>query len=110
MREVFAKKRNLMVERLPAMGVRFAAEPESTFSVWGCLDRLPEPLRNSMAFFRRALQRKVMTVPGPFFDVNPCGRRPGPSSYGSWMRFSFGPSMDNLAMGLERLEQVVAEA
>jgi len=109
-REVFAAKRNLMVESLSAMGVRFASEPASTFYVWGCLDGLPEPLNDSMTFFRRALEHKVMTVPGTFFDINPGKRRSGRSPYEQWMRFSFGPPMDNLAMGLKRLTAMVAAA
>ena len=44
-----------------------------------------------------------MTVPGEFFDVNPGKRRTGASPYKDWMRFSFGPPMDNMIMGLERL-------
>ncbi len=108
-REVFARKRNLMVERLEAIGVRFAARPTSTFYGWGCLDRLPEPLNDAMAFFRRALEHKVMTVPGEFFDVNPGKRRRGASPYRQWMRFSFGPPEDNLRMGLERLERMVRD-
>jgi aspartate/methionine/tyrosine aminotransferase len=107
LRVEFAKKRNLMVERLEALGIRFAARPTSTFYGWASLDRLPAPLDDSMTFFRRALELKVMTVPGEFFDVNPGKRRRGSSPYRSWMRFSFGPPMQNLAMGLERLERVV---
>jgi aspartate/methionine/tyrosine aminotransferase len=63
-----------------------------------------------MSFFRRALERKVMTVPGEFFDVNPGKRRRGESPYKQWMRFSFGPPMENLRLGLDRLESMVAEA
>ena len=44
-----------------------------------------------------------MTVPGQFFDVNPGKRRAGASPYARWMRFSFGPPMDNMMMGLDRL-------
>ena len=107
LREVFCKKRDLMVDRLSTMGVRIPHASDSTFYVWGCLDELPEPLRDADAFFTRGLQRKVMTVPGRFFDVNPGRMRPGPSPYRSWMRFSFGPPMDNLVMGLDRLEEMV---
>ena len=50
-----------------------------------------------------------MTVPGPFFDVNPGGVRTGPSPYASWMRFSFGPPEVNVRMGLDRLAKMIAE-
>ena len=110
LRRVFARKRNLMVSALRGMGVTFAREPEGTFYAWGCLAGLPAPLDDAMAFFRRALERKVMTVPGSFFDVNPGRRRRGDSPYRQWMRFSFGPPEDNLRLGLQRLGQMVADA
>ncbi|MBI3818309.1 MAG: pyridoxal phosphate-dependent aminotransferase [Planctomycetes bacterium] len=107
LREVFVKKRNLLVERLTKMGVAFAAEPTGTFYGWACLKNLHEPFDDAMTFFRRALDHKVMTVPGEFFDVNPGKRRRGESPYKQWMRFSFGPPMDNLKMGLDRLEKML---
>jgi aspartate/methionine/tyrosine aminotransferase len=110
LRECFAKKRNLLVERLKSMGLRFACEPRSTFYGWASLEALPAPFDDAMTFFRRALEHKVMTVPGEFFDVNPGKRRRGESPYKNWMRFSFGPPIDNLAMGLERLEKMLRVA
>jgi len=109
-REVFTAKRNLMVKRLSAMGIRFAAEPASTFYAWGSLADLPEPLCDAMSFFWAALEHKVMTVPGKFFDVNPGKRRTGESPYTQWMRFSFGPPMDNMILGLDRLEAMIRAA
>ncbi|KAF0243481.1 MAG: class I [Planctomycetota bacterium] len=60
-----------------------------------------------MTFFRKALERKVMTVPGEFFDVNPGKYRRNPSPYKKWMRFSFGPPKENVEMGLDRLEELL---
>lgn len=110
LREVFAKKRNVLVERLKGMGVRFAREPEGTFYGWASLADLPAPLDDATTFFRRALEHKVLTVPGEFFDVNPGKRRRGASPYRQWMRFSFGPPLDNLELGLDRLEKMVRTA
>lgn len=108
LREMFCKKRNLMVRRLKAMGIEFAAEPRGTFYCWCSLEKLPAPWNDSMTFFRRALEHKVMTVPGAFFDVNPGKLRTGPSPYEQWMRFSFGPPMDNMVMGLDRLAAMLS--
>lgn len=107
LRTVFCEKRNLMTRRLREMGVTFARESESTFYVWGSLAGLPEPFDDGMRFFRAALEHKVMTVPGEFFDVNPGKRRRGVSPYRQWMRFSFGPSIDNVGMGLDRLARML---
>ena len=62
-----------------------------------------------MEFFWRALDHKVMTVPGKFFDVNPGKVRSGPSPYKQWMRFSFGPPMDNVEMGLDRIAEMLGK-
>ncbi|MAE71473.1 MAG: aspartate aminotransferase [Gemmatimonadetes bacterium] len=108
LRTVFARKRNLMLKRLSGMGLSFAHQSEGTFYLWGCIEDLPKPFDDSQAFFRRALQHKVMTVPGEFFDVNPGKQRSGPSPYRQWVRFSFGPPEDNVRMGLDRLEEMLA--
>jgi aspartate/methionine/tyrosine aminotransferase len=63
------------------------------------------------AFFRAALQHKVITVPGSFFDVDPGQRRHGRSSrFQHHMRFSFGPEQSKLEEALTRLERVVSSA
>lgn len=98
-----------MLARLKRMGVRIPRDSEGTFYVWGSLEGLPAPLNDAMTFFRRALDVKVLTVPGQFFDVNPGKVRKTPE-YTQWMRFSFGPPMDNVVMGLDRLEAVVSAA
>ncbi|MDP6722519.1 MAG: hypothetical protein QGF59_27900, partial [Pirellulaceae bacterium] len=95
---------------LTAMGIRFPAPSEGTFYAWGCLDGLPAPLNNSETFFRQALDRKVMVVPGAFFDVNPAGERESTGQFDNWLRFSFGPPMDNVRLGLDRLEAMINEA
>jgi len=56
------------------------------------------------------INHKVSTVPGEFFGVNPGKRRRGESPYRRWMRFSFGPPIANLAMGLDRLEGMIRGA
>lgn len=109
-RTVFARKRALMLERLAAMGIRPAAQPQGTFYVWASIRDLPPPLNEADAFFHACLARKVMTVPGRFFDVRPYRSRPNPEPYASWVRFSYGPPEAVVAEGLRRIEQVIANA
>ena len=63
-----------------------------------------------MRFFRAALERKVIVVPGEFFDVNPGGRRPGGrvSRFRDYVRFSFGPEEKVLRKGLKRIKAMIA--
>ncbi len=72
-------------------------------------ENLKEPFHDAMEFFWRALDHKVMTVPGKFFDINPGAARGGRCPYEDWMRFSFGPPMDNMLAGLDRLAQMLGD-
>jgi hypothetical protein len=64
-----------------------------------------------MTFFRAALDRQVITVPGDFFDVDPGKRRGGRNSrFRRHLRFSFGPAMAKLDLALERLGDLIKQA
>jgi aspartate/methionine/tyrosine aminotransferase len=108
---IFRDKRDKMHSRLERMGVRFDRVPDGTFYLWGNVAALPAPLNDGMGFFRAALDQKVITVPGEFFDVNPGKRRAGrPSRFKSYVRFSFGPAWTTLDEALTRLEAMISSA
>ncbi len=109
-RSIFARKRHIMLEALRRLGVRVPCASRGTFYLWGDISRLPPPLNDADAFFRAALERRVMVVPGRFFDVNPTADRPPDPVYQSWVRFSFGPPEDNVRLGLARLEDLLRSA
>jgi N-succinyldiaminopimelate aminotransferase len=105
----FREKRDRMLSRLERMGVRFDRVPDGTFYAWGNVANLPAPLNDGMGLFRAALTKKVIVVPGEFFDVNPGKRRQGRASrFRDYVRFSFGPSLENIERALTRLEELVA--
>jgi len=109
--ETFAPKRDCLLRRLREVGVRFDAEPEGTFYAWGDLRDLPPSLRHGDDFFQAALDRKVITVPGHFFDINPGKRRMGrPSRFRHHVRFSFGPGLSVLEEAMDRIAAMVREA
>lgn len=109
-RAAFSRKRTLMLRRLRDIGFTIELEPEGTFYVWASLETLPPPLDDGMSFFRQALEKKVICVPGEFFDVNPGKRRRGRvSRFRRHVRFSFGPSESVVAEGLDRIASLVAE-
>ncbi len=110
-RASFGAKRKALVAGLEQAGVRFDLEPEGTFYAWGDVSGLPEGLNTGQDFFQRALDRRVITVPGHFFDVNPGKRRMGrPSRFRGHVRFSFGPSMPILEEALGRIQAMVRDA
>ena len=107
----FREKRDRMIQRLERMGIRADRAPDGTFYVWGNLAGLPAPLNDGMGFFRAALERKVITVPGEFFDVNPGKRRSRRASrFRSYTRFSFGAPQSQLEEALTRIEHLVQSA
>ena len=106
----FRAKRDRMLSQLERLGVRVDRAPEGTFYVWGNVGGLPAPLNDGMGFFRAALEKKVIVVPGEFFDVNPGKRRHGRASrFKDYVRFSFGPSMATLDTAIQRTDALVAE-
>ncbi len=107
----FREKRDRLLSGLMRLGVRADRVPDGTFYVWGNVAHLPPPLNDGMGFFKKALTKKVIVVPGEFFDVNPGKRRsPRGSRFRQYVRFSFGPGLATLETALGRLEQLVAEA
>ena len=108
--EHFGKKRLRLLNGLRDAGFVIDLPPEGTFYVWASAEHLPPSLADGMRFFRAALERQVITVPGEFFDVDPGKRRGGrPSRFRRHLRFSFGPSMSQLDLALERIRAIVAE-
>ena len=104
----FRPKRDQMVDRLRAMGIRVDHLPEGTFYVWGDVSELAPALSDGMSFFREALNHQVITVPGEFFDINPGKRRSHRGSrFRSHVRFSFGPSQTLIDSALSRLRTMI---
>ena len=107
----FKQKRDLLLSGLGKLGITFDRVPDGTFYVWGSVASLPPPLNDGMSFFTSALEHKIITVPGEFFDVNPGKRRKGGASrFRSHVRFSFGPEIETLVTALARLEAMIASA
>jgi aspartate/methionine/tyrosine aminotransferase len=107
-RSAFLRKRTILTEGLRKAGVRFDLEPEGTFYCWGDISGLPPAINDGMSFFRAGLEKKVICVPGEFFDVNPGKRRSGrPSRFRHYVRFSFGPEEATVVEGVRRIEELV---
>jgi N-succinyldiaminopimelate aminotransferase len=107
----FRGKRDRMLAGLARLGIATDAPPDGTFYVWGKVDGLPAPLDDGMGFFRAALDKQVIVVPGEFFDINPGKRRSQRASrFRRHVRFSFGPAMDSLETALGRLGALIDES
>ena len=106
--QAFGKKRGRLLNGLRDLGFIVDLPPEGTFYVWASTEHLPPPLRDGMAFFRAALDRNVITVPGEFFDVDPGKRRGSRASrFRRHLRFSFGPPLARLELALDRFRELI---
>jgi aspartate/methionine/tyrosine aminotransferase len=109
--QTFGKKRAKLLNGLRDLGFTVDLPPEGTFYVWASTEHLPPSIGDGMALFRAALDRKVITVPGEFFDVDPGKRRSGRTSrFRRHLRFSFGPPMARIELALDRLRELIASA
>jgi hypothetical protein len=105
----FGKKRARLLNGLRDLGFTVDLPPEGTFYVWASAEHLPPTISDGMSFFRAALERNVITVPGEFFDVDPGKRRGGRASrFRRHLRFSFGPTMAKLDLALERFRELIS--
>ena len=109
-RKEFAVKRKMMMEGLAELGIHTPAnQPLGTFYLWASIENLPGKLSDADYFFHACLQKKVITVPGHFFDVRPFRVRPTNAPYRHWVRFSYGPNRQTIKTALERIAQVIKE-
>ncbi|WP_440617089.1 pyridoxal phosphate-dependent aminotransferase [Cysteiniphilum sp. 6C5] len=107
----FVKKRDYMMSRLKEMGFVLSKVPEGGFYCFASLENLPESLADGMKFFKALLQYKVICVPGEFFDVNPGQRRKVVNTrLKKYVRLSFGPSFEEIKLGLDRIQEMLNEA
>ena len=96
-RKEFAVKRKMMMEGLAELGIHTPAnQPLGTFYLWASIENLPGKLSDADYFFHACLQKKVITVPGHFFDVRPFRVRPTNEPYRHWVRFSYGPNRQTI--------------
>lgn len=104
----FKKKRDFLLRELAALGIVVKWTPTATFYVWADLSGLPEPINDCLVFLEEAVKNKVIIVPGVFFDINPrATRNIKHSKCVNFVRFSYGPAMENLEKGVVAIRKMV---
>jgi len=107
----FKSKRDYVLGRLKEIGFTIKNVPDSTFYIWLDLSGLPEAINDGLNFFQKCLEKRVIVVPGIFFDLNPAKRRDlFDSPCHHFVRLSYGPRLETLEMGLDGIESIVKEA
>ena len=103
----FKEKAKFMTEALNALGIE-TKMPQGSFYCWGDLSKLPARLNSGFNLFNKAIEKNVIIVPGIFFDINPGKRRPKSlSTFENYARFSFGPPLEELKLGVEKLKSIL---
>lgn len=94
---VYARNRQMMLERLPAMGFDRIAPPEGAFYIYADISALTD---DSLGFAAEILDKAgVAVTPGLDFDPRRGART---------LRFSYAGSSDEIALGLDRLAAFMA--
>ena len=104
----FKKKRDFLLRELSALGITVEWTPKATFYIWADIRNLPPPLNDCLVFLEEAVRHKVIIVPGIFFDINPRDiRNIRNSKCISFVRFSYGPGIENLEKGVKQIRNMV---
>ena len=105
----FKMKRDFLLRELTALGITVEWRPTATFYIWANLSALPHPLVDDcLVFLEECVKHKVIIVPGVFFDINPShARNIRKSTCINFVRFSYGPVMKNLEIGVKQIGNMI---
>ena len=104
----FKMKRDFLLRELTALGITVEWHPTATFYIWANLSALPHPLDDCLVFLEECVKHKVIIVPGVFFDINPShARNIRKSTCINFVRFSYGPVMKNLEIGVKQIGNMI---
>lgn len=103
---IFTDKKNMVLRELKSMGFGVPSGTSGAFYVFA--EIIDGKFSDSHDLFKKALEEKLIIVPGDFFDVNPGRRRSHiPSRLSNHFRVSFGPSGVEIARGLEKFRKLI---
>jgi aspartate/methionine/tyrosine aminotransferase len=103
LRKEFQLKLNFMISSLKKLGFDLETEPESALYLWVNLDNLPDEINTGRKFFEKALQEKLIVIPGEFFDLNFDRQKSKKVKFENYIRLSYGPTMAELERGIEKI-------
>lgn len=103
----YKQKRNYMFNQLKQLGLS-ASIPDGAFYIWVNLSSLPAPLNDGYEFFKAGLRKKVIVVPGEFFDLRKNISREE-NLFRNYIRLSFSPTFEVVKLGMEKMKEVVNE-
>jgi aspartate/methionine/tyrosine aminotransferase len=103
----FILKRDYLIKELTTLGFGIPNKVDGAFYLWCNLDNLKPELRDGINFSHIALQNKLISIPGEYFDINPDSRRAS-TKFKNFVRFSYGPSMEVMERGIGILKSIVA--
>ncbi|MBD3245367.1 MAG: aminotransferase class I/II-fold pyridoxal phosphate-dependent enzyme [Candidatus Moranbacteria bacterium] len=105
---VFKRKRDFIKSRLEKIGFLIKNKPEGAFYIWASLENIRHLFKNDFDFFKQCLAKKVIVVPGSFFDIKGF-KNLSKVKYSHYVRFSFGPDIKSIKEGMSRIEKLIKE-
>ncbi|MEI6728463.1 MAG: pyridoxal phosphate-dependent aminotransferase [bacterium] len=102
----FNKKRLYLVENLLALGFKIQSIPQGAFYIYADISSLPKGLNTDLEFTQKMLENKLIVIPGRYFDLSDTADTPQ-AKFSQFVRFSYGCSMDEVKIGVEKLREVL---
>lgn len=109
-RRAFREKRDLVLARLRELNIAPLSEPEGAFYAFASLATLPPPLNDGWEFAQRALEARVIVVPGASFDLALSYDPQLQPDLNRFVRISFGPTINIVRAGLDRLAMLIRDS
>jgi aspartate/methionine/tyrosine aminotransferase len=104
--DLFKLKRDYLIKELTEIGFVIPNKVNGAFYLWCRLDNLKPELRDGINFAQIALQNKLISIPGEYFDINPDAKRQT-TKFQNYIRFSYGPSMEVMERGIDIIRKMV---
>jgi aspartate/methionine/tyrosine aminotransferase len=106
--DLFKLKRDYLIKELTEIGFVIPNKVNGAFYLWCRLDNLKPELRDGINFTQIALQNKLISIPGEYFDINPDAKRQT-TKFQNYIRFSYGPSMEVMERGIDIIRKMVGK-
>jgi aspartate/methionine/tyrosine aminotransferase len=104
--KVFNQKREFLIDSLDKLGLKIICKPLGAFYIFVDISNLKKGFNTDFEFVQKALDKKLIVIPGSSFDINPFKKR-SKTNFTNYIRLSYGPEMEIIKRGVEKLKELL---
>lgn len=109
LQQTFSQKRDFLINYLQNLGLKIKSKNTDSlgaFYLFVDISSLKKGLNTDLEFVEKALQKKLIVIPGRSFDINPFKTR-SKTNFENYIRLSYGPEMDVIQRGVSKLKELI---